>query len=215
MKKIEVISNDQVLDGEKIRYIEYQGIKYIIYTLNEVDEEDYEKLYMNKIVENEEDLISDNNWNELKNIIPTIVREIKNNEFVTFKDLDINEIDKVNKDYSRAFKLKVDIINSIKKDDGIESIDSELTNLLNEINKQEEDINNLDAFLDEAKEESNLVVPISPNDSKSVELEQLKDEVNNDKEIIERLQNKVSELEIENNKYKNMINEIKIMLEKA
>ena len=75
MNEINVVSGEQSFNGEKIRYIEFNGNKYFLYTLNEKDNEGYEKLYINKIIDNEEDVITDSEWEELKNNIPTIVKE--------------------------------------------------------------------------------------------------------------------------------------------
>ena len=52
MMNVNVISGEESFKGEKIRYIEFNNTKYFLYTLNEKDEEGYEKLYINKIIDN-------------------------------------------------------------------------------------------------------------------------------------------------------------------
>ena len=45
---VNVISENEKIIGEKIRYINYNDANYFIYSLKELDEEGYEKLYINK-----------------------------------------------------------------------------------------------------------------------------------------------------------------------
>lgn len=221
MKKIDVISGEQKLDGEKIRYIEINQEKFIIYTLNEIDNDGYEKLYMNKFIDNEEDLISDINWDKLKKEIPNIVKQIRNKAIVDFKDLNTNEINKVDLNYARAFKLKVSIVDSIKKEDEVEvDLGSELNDLLGEIsNNQKDNVDDLDSFLENIESNNETTkdnVEINNNSSESqFEIEQLKEELNRQKKTNELLQNKIIELEIELNKYKEKLNQIKIMIEES
>ena len=221
MKEINIISGEQKLNGEKIRYIELDKQKYVIYTLNEIDDDGYEKLYINKFVDNEEDLISDISWEELKNEIPNIVKQIRNNDINSFKDLNLDEIGNVNIKYSRPFKLKVSIVDSIKKDDV--KLDTELNNLLGEIssidnnNYKETKNNNLDKFLEDIdKKEINEQSKIERTTTESeLEIEQLNEELNRQKQTNELLQNKIIELEIELSNYKKKLNDIKIMIEQS
>ena len=222
MKEINIISGEQKLNGEKIRYIELDKQKYVIYTLNEIDDDGYEKLYINKFVDNEEDLISDISWEELKNEIPNIVKQIRNNDINSFKDLNLDEIGNVNIKYSRPFKLKVSIVDSIKKDDV--KLDTELNNLLGEIssidnnnNYKETKDNNLDKFLEDIdKKEINEQSKIERTTTESeLEIEQLNEELKRQKQTNELLQNKIIELEIELSNYKKKLNDIKIMIEQS
>lgn len=221
MKKINVISGEQKLDGEKIRYIELDKQKYIIYTLNEIDDDGYEKLYINGFVDNEEDLISDISWDELKKEIPNIVKQIRNKDINSFKDLNLDEIETVSLNYARPFKLKVNIVDSIKKEDI--NLDSELNNLLGEIsniesNNSDNSIDNdLDKFLedidkDELKEENKIERTATESE---LEIEQLNEELNRQKQTNELLQNKIIELEIELSNCKKKLNDIKIMIEQS
>ena len=115
---IDVISRNEKIIGEKIRYINYKEYNYFIYTLNEIDE-GYQKLYMNKLSNGEEDIISELEWEELKLVIPSIVKQIKTNNITDFEDLEISEIQTINLDYSKPFKLKNSIVDSIKKEEHI------------------------------------------------------------------------------------------------
>ena len=217
MKELSVISGNQTLKGEKIRYIEFKRNKYFIYTLNEKDAEGYEKLYINKIVENEEDLITELEWEELKRNIPTFVKEIKSNKIVSFTDLNINDIVKGNLNYAKAFKLKVSIVDTIKKIEKKEEkvdIRSEINNLLSELNSQEKSINGLDSFLDKV-DEQNIGMPINPNNKKDLEIEDLKEQLEGQKQENKELQNKIVDLQLQIDKYKSKLEQIKIMINQS
>lgn len=225
---IKVISGSDKLTGEKIRYIKYNDINYFIYSLKEQDEEGYEKLYMNKIVEGEEDFISDSEWEELKTIIPNIVKQIKTNNITDFIDLDINQAEEINLNYSRPFKLKVSIVDSIKTEEKIEKMDEELHELINDVSTEEIDnnsIDDLDEFLNNYEEELNkyeeelnkVELPIRPDidiqDENLSNYDDIEKELNEEKNKNEQLEKKIEELETELNKYKDKLERIKIMLE--
>lgn len=222
---INVISGSEELTGEKIRYINYNNINYFIYSLKEQDEEGYEKLYMNKVVTDEDNFISDFEWEELKSVIPSIVKQIKSDNITDFVDLDVKQIETINLEYSRPFKLKIGIVDSIKQEVKIEKIDEELQELVNDTPK--EDVNNsiddLDEFLNNYEEELNkyeeelnkVELPIRPDVEKAEEPENLeiKDQLIEEKNKNEQLEKKIEELETELNRYKDKLERIKIMLE--
>lgn len=214
MNEISVISGEQSLNGEKIRYINFNNNNYSIYTLNEKDDEGYEKLYINKIVDNEEDTITDSEWDELKSNIPTIVKEIKNNTITSFKDLSLEDIKSCNLKYSKAFKLKVNIVDSIKKEEKELDIHSEINNLIKELNQQERTINQLDSFLD--KVDRNIIErPANPNNRYEKEMEQLKEDLEKQKNENKILQEKITILQLQLSKYKKKIEQIKIMIDQS
>lgn len=223
---INVISGNEKIIGEKIRYINYNDANYFIYSLKELDEEGYEKLYINKIYKNEEDIINDLEWEELKKIIPTIVKQIKADNIIDFKDLDLKSIENINSNYSRPFKLKSSIVSSIKKVEKIDRIEEELQELVNRTSSETNNtIDDLDEFLNNYEEELNkneeelnkVEVPIRPDfeedNKQEIEGNQLKEELEQEKNKTQELEKKIEELELEINKYKDKIERIKIMLE--
>lgn len=225
---IEVISGSEKIIGEKIRYIKYNKEKYLIYSLNEQDEDGYEKLYMNKITNNEEDIINDFEWEELKKIIPIIVKQIKINEITDFEDLNLNDIETININYSKPFKLKISIVQSIKKEENkIEKIEEELQELIGGVSKTpNSSVDDLDKFLYNYEEELNnyeeelnkVELPIMPNENQqnindSNEIEKLKELLEEESKNKEELIKKIEFLEAEVNNYKDKLERIKIMLD--
>ena len=223
---INVISGSEKLVGEKIRYINYNGVNYFIYSLKEQDEDGYEKLYMSKILMGEEDVINDSEWEELKTIIPSIVKQIRANNIVDFVDLDISQIESIELNYARPFKLKIDIVNSIKKEEKIEKMEEELQGLINTTQKDENNsIDELDEFLNNYEEELNkyeeelnkVEIPIRPDvekkDDNLEEIDKLQEEIKKEKIDNEEWKKRIEQLEEELNKYKELFERIKIMLE--
>ncbi|MBP3461838.1 MAG: hypothetical protein J6K21_05475 [Bacilli bacterium] len=212
MANVKVITRNGEVEGTKIRYINYENNNYFIYSLNEQDNEGYEKLYINKITSNEEETIDDEEWNMLKKVIPTIVKEIKSNYITIFKDLDIQEIEEINSIYAHTFRLKIDIVKLITKkteSEKINMLDEELEKLINSEQKEENNsLSKLDEFLQNPMDNIDDIEPpkqpIDNNSSKNIE--ELEKEIETYKERIKNLE---EEVEI----YKGKIEKVKTMLE--
>ena len=202
MAKVSVILDGNIVEGTCIRYINYENINYFIYSLNEQDDEGYEKLYINKI-DDEEKYIDDFNWDMLKRVIPAIVKEIKNNDITLFKDLDVEKITEIDTKYAHTFRLKIDIVKLITKKtekEKINMLDEELENLINSETKVEENnsLSKLDDFLKNPMNNiDNIEVPKKPIDNNQ----------------IEEYENRIKELEKELESYKEKIEKIKTMLD--
>lgn len=222
--EIDVITASENLKGEKIRYINYNNQNYLIFSLKEVDIEGYEKLYINKIVNENEELIDDVEWEEIKKMIPVMVKEIKTNEIISFNDLEINKIKSVNLDYSRPFKIKASIVDEIKKEEIIPNNMEEIKEEDKEDNEEylealdiDDFLNNYDEEIRQNEEELNKVeVPIRPdfdNNIINTEKNDINEELEREKNKIIELQKEIEELKSENSNYKDKLERIKIMLE--
>lgn len=114
MEKVYIMdSHGRETVAYKVRYLNFNGNNYFVYTLDEIDTDGYVKLYLKKIVDNGEVEISSNEWEAIKAAIPVIVKEIKNNDIKSFKDLSMKQINEVMDGYSKVFKLKKDIVELI------------------------------------------------------------------------------------------------------
>lgn len=218
MAMVSVISKTSKLEGKKVRYINYKEANYLIYTLDEKDNDGYEKLYINKIIDNEESIINDNEWDELKKSIPTIVKQIKAEVITIFNDLDIEEIKQVNIDYSRIFKLKIDIVESIIKkteEEKMNLINEQLRELVKEENivKDGDSLSKLEEFLKNPIVEEEIEIPKQPNEE-SINND-LREKLTQEQKNNEKLVNKIYDLEKEIKYYKDRLQQIKIMIDES
>lgn len=200
MNNIDVTTESEKIKGKKIRYINFEGSNYFIYSLNEKDEEEYEKLYVNKIIDGEEYIISDFEWEKLKSVIPTIVKQIRSNNPEIFKDLDITSVNEINLDYSRIFKLKSSIVVSIEKKETnkLNLMDKEIQNLLNEekqISAEDKSLDKLDEFLkNPIIDDDYIQVPEKPYILDSNNIEELKKENSLLVDKVNKLEEKIKKI---------------------
>ncbi len=125
----------------KVRYFKYNNNSYFVYTLNEVDNEGYVKLYIKKIVGNEDVAIDDNEWPTVKGIVQEVFREIKAGTHYCYEDLDLNKINEIMDTGSRIFRLKQVVVDDIlakKSDINLSDVNDKLINSLKEDKKIDE-----------------------------------------------------------------------------
>lgn len=209
MASVNVSLDNMNVLAKKVRYIRCNNNDYFIYSLNELDNDGYVKLYINKFVNNNEVYIDDDEWELLKNMIPNIVREIKDNTNISYEDLSFNNISNVDSDISRVFKLKSEIVEliTLKEYEEIDSLDNQLDNLINE-NYNDKSLAKLDDFLNNSIDED-ILIPKKP-----IKIE-FNDEENKFYEAEnEKLKEKINELEFEIENYRKIIGELKIILDK-
>lgn len=91
---------------ELVRYFKTNIDTYLIYSLNEVDESGFVKLYAAKLIENKdfEKVESEIEWNQVKDLIKTIVKESKDG-VMSVEDLDYTKLENANIMSNRVFKL--------------------------------------------------------------------------------------------------------------
>lgn len=101
--------NGQKFDVEVIRYFENSGNKYLIFSLNEIDENGYIQLYLSKVVNGEMVTVTDESeWADFRNAIQKIVTNNRNNIEIE-NDLDFNELNEAKVSTFRIFKLKNEV----------------------------------------------------------------------------------------------------------
>lgn len=173
MEKLYVMDNRGMeKEAYKVRYINFENNNYFIYTFNEIDSEGYVKLYLKKINNGEDTGLTALEWEGIKASIPLIVKEIKNNNISSFKDLSMKNIKEIMDGNSKVFKLKKNIVELITYEEPV----------TDDIPKFE--MNESDDSLVEFKEES-------PKFDE-------KDEIS----VINQYQEKIKQLELELVKYK-------------
>lgn len=94
------------LNVKVIRFFRLNGMEYLIFSLNEVDEGGYAKLYISKIVDNTGKLIEDDvEWNLIKDAIKNIIKANKDNLPLPIKDLSVEKLVNLQITDQKIFKL--------------------------------------------------------------------------------------------------------------
>lgn len=114
-KKVKNI-DDEYVDLEVIRYFMNNDVEYLIYSLNEIDESGYTKLYASKIIGSKACIITENDeWNIIKEIIKEIVRCNRDGSELNIIDLDENNLDDIILQDTRVFKLQGNLVNLLSE----------------------------------------------------------------------------------------------------
>lgn len=226
MGKVMVMSNNQELIAKKIRYFDYKNKEYFIYTLDERDQDDYVKVYINKLFNDLEYTIDDIEWDDLKTIIPTIVKQIKANCITVFNDLDINKVKKVDLSNSRVFKLKQNIVDIITNISVEEPEENYYAFSLKKETNSDENLTELEKFLinslslekqeikkDEKSEPKNIQIPLNPLNidhfGSEEEIDSLRQRLSESLKAIRDLTEEKENLRIEVSVYKRKIDNLK------
>jgi len=118
MDKI-TISNLQGENGlvNVVRYFKNNGTEYLIYSLNEVDEAGYTRLYVTKLNGVDgmytADTLNENEWNEIKNLVKIIVKSNKEGMPVPVQDLNPKRINSILLKDKKVFKLNAPLVNDL------------------------------------------------------------------------------------------------------
>ncbi len=93
-----------------VRYFKYKNDCYLIYTMNEVDEKGYLKLYLVKVMEElgfpvVYNIRDDKEWASMQGIVKKVLKEIKSNKKKLLVDLDYSSIQGIKVANPRSFKL--------------------------------------------------------------------------------------------------------------
>lgn len=117
MSKLNVIlPTGEKVDAEIVRYFDTYGKKYLVYTLNEKDEQGFVKLYVAKLNGAPRALVGefiedDNEWSVLKGEFKKIIGENGDSGHTTANDINPNELENVNVRGHRIIKLMESYVN--------------------------------------------------------------------------------------------------------
>lgn len=116
MKKINLFDmNNNKVQVYLVRFFKYRYDQYFIYTLNEQDVKGFVKLYLVKVVEEFDRLLSyhisdQEEWHNTQGILKTILGELKYNKEKTFEDLNPTLINGITIKKARVFKLEKKLV---------------------------------------------------------------------------------------------------------
>lgn len=122
-----------------VRYFKYQTDYYLIYTFCEIDEKNFMKLYVVKVLEElgspiSKNLSEDWEWEQMQSVVKHILKEIKKEQIQSFKDVNFTDILGMKVEHPRSFKLLstlVDVLSGDKQKD--ETIIEDRTEIPEEI----------------------------------------------------------------------------------
>ncbi|MCM1370325.1 MAG: hypothetical protein NC181_00270 [Clostridium sp.] len=105
-----------------LRYFKFNDDQYMIYSLNEIDESDYMKLYGVKIELDQDNevtakAIDDSAWSSVVSLIKDIVRAKTQGEKIDVNDLNFDFIDSINLISKRVFKINKDMANLLLEEE--------------------------------------------------------------------------------------------------
>ena len=113
------ISNLQGESGNAniVRYFQNNGMEYLIYSLNEVDESGYTRLYVANIKGIDgnytAETLNEAEWTEIKNLVKIIVKANKENLPVPVQDLNPHKIKNIILKDKKIFKLNTPLVNDL------------------------------------------------------------------------------------------------------
>lgn len=111
MKNFTITNEDNTkMSVDIVRYFKYKNDCYLIYTMNEVDEKGYLKLYLVKVMEElgfpvVYNIRDDKEWASMQGIVKKVLKEIKSNKKKLLIDLDYSGIQGIKVANPRSFKL--------------------------------------------------------------------------------------------------------------
>lgn len=121
MSRLNILNvNNETISVEVIRYFSVDSNNYLIYSLNEVDEQQYVKLYITKVVNNNgllmgETVADENEWDSVKEAIKIIIKSNNEGNPVN-NDLNYGPLNGITIVDSRIFKLSSALTDILKKD---------------------------------------------------------------------------------------------------
>ena len=119
MEKV-TISNEKGENGlvNVVRYFQNNGTQYLIYSLNEVDEAGYTRLYVVKINgvngNYTAEMPNESEWNDVKNLIKLIVKANKEGMPVPVQDINPKKLTNIILKDKKVFKLNTSLVNDLE-----------------------------------------------------------------------------------------------------
>lgn len=129
MKKIFLVMKNNVeQEVDVVRYFAYKDNKYLIYTMSEFDENNYQTLYVVKEMQELgspilQTIRDDQEWANLKQDIRQIIKEIKKGMERSFQDIDVEEVNGLYVADARVFKLARPIVEILENNDDSETVE--------------------------------------------------------------------------------------------
>ena len=122
MKKLVITNADNSkMTVDLVRYFKFKSDCFLIYTMGEIDEKNYLKLYLMRIMEElgfpvVQTIKNDADWANMQIIVKKVLKELKKGKKKSFEDLDYKEIDGIKVVNPRFFKLDHNLVALLSSD---------------------------------------------------------------------------------------------------
>lgn len=178
MGKINIKLNGMDTIVDAIRYFKDQDTNYFIYTLGELDNQAYQISYVTKVEEGKGQLLNNDEWEKIKELIKYIVRESKLAQD-TIEDKSFQELEGLDVLYTKPFKLPMSSTNLLR----VQNIPQEKIEV-----EQENDVDPLlpkeytfDSSKDIERKEEDVELPeLEPSKTVNFEEFEVKNPIHND-----------------------------------
>lgn len=114
MENIILTESGEKLQVEVIRYFLYKNIKFLVYSLSEVDET-HAKIYISKVT-NKIETISNDEWSLIRDIITNLLKEIQSGALNIVEDLNYEDLMNMELISSKPFRLTLEMTRLFAKD---------------------------------------------------------------------------------------------------
>lgn len=169
--------NEDELNIDVIRYFTNNDVEYLIYSLNEIDNSGYTKLYASKIIGNKACIISDEEeWELIKQIIKEVVRNNRDGSELKIVDINEDNLNDIVLQDTRVFKLQGNLVNLLAENKKVNKI------MQKEEQIEEVELNYEDLYKESLKKIDDLEQTIDELNTKINEFKNIIDRV---KEIVE------------------------------
>lgn len=193
MKKF-VIRNEENerVTVDLVRYFRFKNDEFLIYSKSEVDEKDYMKLYLVRVMEElgqpvVQTIKNETDWANMQNIVKKVLKEIKTGKIKLLEDLDYNKIEGIKIVNPRHFKLDIKLVDILS------------SGYFDEVNSEENSIPQMEpieiTLEKEGKFDSNVEKTIEDEEIDEVDYKELyyavKKENESSAELINQLMQKI------------------------
>lgn len=121
-------SNGESINITVIRYFRLNNFDYLVFSLNEIDDGGYVKLYISKIVNGLGVTIDDDvEWNLVKDTIKDIIKRNKDGIPVGVNDLNEANISQIKIENQKVFKLNDSLLQLLSANKSIQNNENDIT----------------------------------------------------------------------------------------
>lgn len=148
-----------------VRYFKLNDFSYLIFSLNEIDDGGYVKLYISKVINGIGTTISDDvEWNLVKDTIKDIIKRNKEGISAGVNDLDENNLTNITINDQKVFKLNASLLQLLSANKNVaNTVSSEPIIENSEINPNETINNVSEQIIPDLNSDENLIPSYTSN----------------------------------------------------